>query len=81
MNTKTEPKANTKKLYGSIEIKEPYKTILPEQIMPLKIFARKKDAVIWCKDNGIRPASIQMLTTRFQRTYALNMGHNCFLLK
>lgn len=63
----------------SIEIKNPYAEIEPSQIMPLKCFAAKKDAQEWCKRNKVKPLRIQRLKTRFQHTYALNMGHNCFL--
>lgn len=63
----------------SIHIKEPHKIIEPQELMPIRIFARKKDASAWCKENGVRPVQIVKLKTKFQETYALDMGHNCFL--
>ena len=65
----------------SVHIKEPHKTITPQELWPLRIFAQKKDALAWCKENEVRPARIVKLKTKFQETYALDMGHNCFLLE
>lgn len=65
----------------SVHIKEPNKIITPKELRPLRIFAQKKDASVWCKENGVRPARIVRLKTKFQETYALDMGHNCFLLE
>ncbi len=45
----------------------------------LQIFAQKKQAVEWCKDNNIKPLRIIKLATRFQESYCLDMGRNCFL--
>ena len=66
---------------SSIHIKEPYKIITPQELRPLRIFAQKKDASSWCKENGVKPARIVKLKTKFQETYALDMGLNCFLLE
>ena len=46
----------------------------------LRIFAQKKQALTWCTENNIKPARIIKLHTRFQESYALDMGHNCFLI-
>lgn len=65
---------------ASLLIKEPYKRVEFEEFKQLKIFAQKKDACSWCKTNGVKPANISKLSTRFQESYALDMGHNCFLM-
>lgn len=63
-----------------LHIKNPFALVDPKEIQSLHCFCQKKDAVKWCKDNNVKPAKIQKLKTKFQETYALNMGHNCFLI-
>jgi len=63
----------------SIQIINPFKVLTIDDIRPLRIFAQKKLAAQWCKENGVNPVRILKIRTRFQETYALDMGLNCFL--
>ena len=58
----------------------PRKTLHAEDLKQLRTFAQRKDAVAWCKDNGVRPVRIIKLQTKWQYSYALDMGRNCFLV-
>lgn len=64
----------------SLHIKNIHEVISFEQLQPLRSFSAKKDAKEWCKANNVKPARIVKLQTRFQYSYALDMGHNCFLV-
>ena len=64
----------------SLYIKNTHENIRPELLKTLRCFAAKKDAAAWCKANNVKPARIVKLQTRFQSSYALDMGHNCFLV-
>jgi len=65
---------------ASIYIQNPYKRVEFEVFKQLKTFVLRKFAVEWCKENNIRPARIVKLSTRFQESYALDMGRNTFLM-
>lgn len=64
----------------SLYIENPYKRIEFEVFKQIKTFVLRKFAVEWCKENNVRPARILKLSTRFQESYALDMGHNSFLM-
>lgn len=64
---------------NDIYIENPYKRLDFEVFKYLKIFAQKKDAIQWCKDNNVRPVRIIKVHTRFQENYVLDMGRNYFL--
>jgi len=66
---------------SAIYIENPHKTLEFEVFRLLKTFARRKDAVQWCKDNKEKPARIIKAQTRLQESYILDMGRNCFLTK
>ena len=66
-------------IMNAIYIENPYKRLDFEVFKYLKIFARKKDAIQWCKDNNVRPVRIIKVHTRFQGNYVLDMGRNHFL--
>ena len=68
------------KIMASNYIQNPHSPVSPDVLKPLRCFAMRKDAVSWCKANGVKPARIVKLKTRFQETYALDMGLNCFLV-
>ena len=64
---------------NAIYIENPYKRLDFEVFKYLKIFAQRKDATQWCKDNNVKPVRIIKVHTRFQENYVLDMGRNCFL--
>jgi len=61
-------------------IQNPHKTLTAEDLKPLRTFSQRKDAVAWCKANSVKPARIVKLQTKWQHSYALDMGLNCFLV-
>lgn len=61
-------------------IQNPHKVLPAEDLKPLRTFAMRKDAVAWCKANSVKPARIVKLKTKWQYSYALDMGVNCFLV-
>ena len=64
---------------SAIYIENPFKTLEFEVFKCLKTFARRKDAVQWCKDNQHKPVRIIKAHTRLQESYILDMGRNFFL--
>lgn len=61
-------------------IQNPHIILSPDDLKPLRTFSMRKDAVAWCKDNNVKPARIVKLQTKWQYSYALDMGINCFLV-
>ena len=66
-------------IMNAIYIENEYKILDFEVFKYLRIFAQRKDAKQWCKDNNVNPVRIIKARTRFQESYVLDMGRNHFL--
>ena len=62
-----------------VEITNPSKMIDGDTHAKLEHFPTKKEAVSFCKDNKIDFARVLKVESRFEFTWIVDLGRNCFM--
>ena len=64
---------------SAVFIENPHKLCNAELLRKLRCFPQKKMAVEFCKQWNVDFSSIVKMQTRFQYTWVIDLGRNCFV--
>jgi hypothetical protein len=62
-----------------VKLSNPFKQLSNDEFKAVQVFITKKEAVEFCKTWGFTQSGVIAIHSRFQRAWAINLGHSYFV--